>query len=150
MSDHQRSLEDLKAALGSGAAAPAGQEPDAALEALRMEHQLEMENLKAKHRIEAALLSRRPEPEPALEELRDRLQKAERRAAEAEQLEAELRQELRLSEETVAERREEILRLQEKLRAAANRLQADRLASQDASVSTRPSGSVRLRLLQLR
>lgn len=187
MSDHQRSMEELKVTLNSSPATPAGQEPDAqelkaTLEALRMEHQLEMENLKAKHKIEAALVTkeredlstrlqdlkeqlanpnqaRRPEPEArsgshAPEEVSEKLQKAERRAAEAEQVEAELRQKLELSEKKMVdyeslqkaqrESQEEIQRLEEKLRVTANQLQAvqaDRYSSQDANVRTGQSGS---------
>ncbi|XP_029703754.1 CAP-Gly domain-containing linker protein 2-like isoform X1 [Takifugu rubripes] len=180
VSDHQRSMEELKVTLNSSPTTPAGQEPDAqelkaTLEALKMEHQLEMENLKAKHKIEAALLTkeredlstrlqelkeqladpnqaRRSEPEArsgnqALEEVSEKLQKAERRAAEAEQVEAELRQKLELSEKKMVdygslqkaqrESQEEIQKLEEKLRVTANQLQAvqaDRYSSQDANV----------------
>lgn len=183
VSDHQRSMEELKFTLSSSPEAPAGQEPDAqelraTLEALKMEHQLEMENLKAKHKIEAALLSkeredlsarlqelkevsqtRRPEPEVrggrhALEEVSEKLQKAEHRAAEAEQLEAELQRKLELSEKMAADRealqkaqresREEIQKLEEQLRVTANQLQAlqaDRYTSQDANVRSRQSES---------
>lgn len=168
VSDHQRSMEELKVTLNSSSATPAGQEPDAqelkaTLEALKMEHQLEMENLKAKHKIEAALQTkeredlstrlqelkeqladphqaRRSEPEArsgnhALEEVSEKLQKAERRAAEAEQVEAELRQKLELSEKKMVdyeslqkaqrESQEEIQKLEEKLRVTANQLQAN-------------------------
>lgn len=129
-------MEELKVTLNSSPTTPAGQEPDAqelkaTLEALKMEHQLETENLKAKHKIEAALLTkeredlstrlqelkeqladpnqaRRPEPEArsgthALEEVSQKLQKAERRAAEAGQAEAELRQKLELSEKKMVD-----------------------------------------------
>lgn len=66
MSDHQHSLEELKATLSSDRATPEGQEQDAqelraTLEGLKMEHQLEMENLKAKHKIEAAILTKERE-----------------------------------------------------------------------------------------
>lgn len=179
-------MEELKVTLNSSPATPTGQEPDAqelkaTLEALKMEHQLETENLKAKHKIEAALLTkeredlstrlqelkeqladphqaRRPEPEArsgthALEEVREKLQKAERRAAEAGQAEAELRQKLELSEKKMVdyeslqkaqrESQEEIQKLEEKLRVTANQLQAvqaDRYSSQDANVRTDQSG----------
>lgn len=136
VSDHQRSMEELKVTLNISPVTPAGQEPDAqelkaSLEALKMEHHLEMENLKAKHKIEAALLTkeredlstrlqelkeqladpnqtRRSEPEArsrnqALEEVSEKLQKAERRAAEAEQVEAELQQKLELSEKKMVD-----------------------------------------------
>ncbi|KAI3373997.1 hypothetical protein L3Q82_022563, partial [Scortum barcoo] len=117
VSDHQQSLEELKATLSSDHAAPAGQEQDAlelraSLESLKMEHQLEMENLKAKHKIEAAILTKEREDlcarlqeakdqlangsqaeaksaKFALEEAADKLQKAEQRLAEMEKLQTE-------------------------------------------------------------
>nr|XP_046267741.1 CAP-Gly domain-containing linker protein 2 isoform X1 [Scatophagus argus] len=122
VSDHQRSLEELKATLSSDHATPAGQEQDAqelraTPEALKMEHQLEMENLKAKHKIEAAILTKEREDlcirlqelkdqlaegsqtwrtevevkssKQALEEATDKLQKAEQRLAEMEKLQLE-------------------------------------------------------------
>ncbi|XP_029468038.1 CAP-Gly domain-containing linker protein 2 isoform X2 [Rhinatrema bivittatum] len=57
VSDHQRSLEDLKGSLTTG---PDTQNKEvvelkAALESIKMEHQLEMENLKAKHEIETVV-----------------------------------------------------------------------------------------------
>uniref|UniRef100_A0A8C4HA98 CAP-Gly domain-containing protein n=1 Tax=Dicentrarchus labrax TaxID=13489 RepID=A0A8C4HA98_DICLA len=81
VSDHQRSLEELKATLCSDHTTPAGQELDAqelrtTLEALKMEHQLEMENLKAKHKIEAAMLTKERE------DLCTRLQEAKEQLAE--------------------------------------------------------------------
>lgn len=161
-------MEELKVTLNSGSATPAGQEPDAqelkaTLEALKMEHQLEMENLKAKHKIEAALLTKeREDLSVRLQELRERpeawrseveagekVERAERRAAEAEQVEAELKRKLDLLEKKMedyealqkaqAESREEIQTLEEKLRVTANQLQAlqaDRYGSQDANVRT--------------
>lgn len=191
VSDHQRSMEELKVTLSSSPeTGQAGQEPDvqelrATLEALKMEHQLEMENLKAKHKIEAALLSKeredlstrlqelkeqltdanqtwRSEPEArsgkhALEEVSEKLQKAERRVAEVEQVEAELQQKLKLSEKMMAdyealqkaqrESHEEIQKLEEKLRVTANQLQAaqaDRYTSQDANVRTDQSETSQL------
>lgn len=117
MSDHQRSLEELKVTLSSNRATPEGQELDAqelraAFEGQKMEHQLEMENLKAKHKIEAAILTKEREDlctrlqeakaqlaegsqtwraeaeakssKQALEEAADKLQKAEQRLAEME------------------------------------------------------------------
>lgn len=84
VSDHQHSLEELKATLSGDHAAPAGQEPDAlelraSLESLKMEHQLEMENLKAKHKIEAAILTKERE------DLCTRLQEAKDQLAEGNQ-----------------------------------------------------------------
>ncbi|XP_034540285.1 CAP-Gly domain-containing linker protein 2 isoform X2 [Notolabrus celidotus] len=84
VSDHQRSLEELKATLSSEHAAPEGQEQDAlelrtALESLKLEHQLEVENLKAKHKIEAAILTKERE------DLCSRLQEAKEQLAEGNQ-----------------------------------------------------------------
>ncbi|KAM4544468.1 CAP-Gly domain-containing linker protein 2 isoform 2-T2 [Odontesthes bonariensis] len=79
VSDHQRSLEGLKASMSREQAAPEGQEQDAqelrsTLESLKMEHQLEMENLKAKHKIEAAILTKEREDLcTRLQEARDQL-----------------------------------------------------------------------------
>ncbi|KAM4547306.1 CAP-Gly domain-containing linker protein 2 isoform 2-T3 [Fundulus diaphanus] len=118
VSDHQRSLEELKASLSRGPSAPQGQEQDAqelraTLESLKMEHQLEVENLKAKHKIEAAILTKEREDlctrlqeareqlaegrsdveaqsgKAALNEASQKLQKAEARLAEMERLQAE-------------------------------------------------------------
>ncbi|TMS14529.1 CAP-Gly domain-containing linker protein 2 [Larimichthys crocea] len=147
-----------------------------------MEHQLEMENLKAKHKIEAAILTKEREDlctrlqeakdqlaegnqawrteveakssKQALEEVTDKLQKAEQRLAEMEKLKmeqdkstGELRERLELSEKKMmdyealqkaqAESQEEIQKLEEKLRVTANQLQAiqaDRYTSHDANV----------------
>lgn len=84
VSDHQRSLEELKASLSGDRAAPAGQEQDpqelrTILESLKMEHQLEVENLKAKHKIEAAILTKERE------DLCTRLQEAKDQLAEGSQ-----------------------------------------------------------------
>ncbi|XP_041658100.1 CAP-Gly domain-containing linker protein 2 isoform X2 [Cheilinus undulatus] len=84
VSDHQRSLEELKATLSGDHPAPEGQEQDAqelrtALESLKMEHQLEVENLKAKHKIEAAILTKERE------DLCTRLQEAKEQLAEGNQ-----------------------------------------------------------------
>ncbi|XP_054902566.1 CAP-Gly domain-containing linker protein 2 isoform X3 [Poeciliopsis prolifica] len=79
VTDHQRSLEELKASLSRGQSAPQGQEQDAqelrtTLESLKMEHQLEVENLKAKHKIEAAvLIKEREDLFNRLQEARDQL-----------------------------------------------------------------------------
>lgn len=180
VSDHQRSLEDLKASLSRD-------HPDdrdalelrTTLESLKMEHQLEVENLKAKHQIEAALLikeredlcarlqeaggpTRRPDADTngtkaALDEASEKLQKAEARLAELEELRveqdrtsAELRHRLELSEEKMTdyqslqkaqeESQEEVQKLEEQLRVRANQLQAlqaDRYSPHDANVSSR-------------
>ncbi|XP_060942563.1 CAP-Gly domain-containing linker protein 2 [Limanda limanda] len=122
VSDHHRSVEDLKASLSSSHDAPEGHEQDAqerraVLESLRMEHQLETENLKAKHKIEAAILTKEREDlcsrlqeakeqleqgshtwraeaelksgKQALEEATGKLVKAEQRLAEMETLQTE-------------------------------------------------------------
>ncbi|KAM6907491.1 CAP-Gly domain-containing linker protein 2 isoform 2-T2 [Xenentodon cancila] len=79
VSDHQRSLEELKTSLSRDQDAPEGQKQDAqelrtSLESLKMEHQLEVENLKAKHKIEAAILTKEREDLYArLQEARDQL-----------------------------------------------------------------------------
>lgn len=131
VSDHQRSLEELKASLTSDHATPAGQEQDAqelraTLESLKMEHQLEVENLKAKHKIEAAILTKEREDLCArLQEAKesnpawrtdveaksaDKLHKAEQRLAEMEKLKMEqnksteeLRERLELSEKKMSD-----------------------------------------------
>ncbi|XP_074528162.1 CAP-Gly domain-containing linker protein 2 isoform X2 [Halichoeres trimaculatus] len=102
VSDHQRSLEELKATLSSDHVAPEGQEQDAqelraALESLKLEHQLEVENLKAKHKIEAAILTKERE------DLCSRLQEAKEQLAEGSQAlrsEAEARSGKQVLEET--------------------------------------------------
>uniref|UniRef100_A0A8C3G9P7 CAP-Gly domain containing linker protein 2 n=1 Tax=Cyclopterus lumpus TaxID=8103 RepID=A0A8C3G9P7_CYCLU len=185
--DHQRSLGDLKASLSGDRPAPAGSEQDAqelraALESLKTEHLLGVENLKAKHKIEAAILTKEREDfctrlQEAKEQLAEvkrargvealvdsggersleaaeKLQKAEQRLAEMEELRAEqdksterLRERLELAEEKTAdyqalqkaqaESQEGIQRLEEKLRVTANQLQAiqaDRYTSHDANV----------------
>ncbi|XP_062261923.1 CAP-Gly domain-containing linker protein 2 isoform X1 [Platichthys flesus] len=81
VSDHHRSVEELKASLSSSHEAPEGHEQDAqerraVLESLKMEHQLETENLKAKHKIEAAILTKERE------DLCSRLQEAKDQLAE--------------------------------------------------------------------
>ncbi|XP_078010844.1 CAP-Gly domain-containing linker protein 2 isoform X4 [Phascolarctos cinereus] len=62
-SDHQRSLEDLKATLNSG---PNTQHKEivelkAVMESIKLEHQLELGNLRAKHDIETAVLAKEKE-----------------------------------------------------------------------------------------
>ncbi|XP_034033636.1 CAP-Gly domain-containing linker protein 2 isoform X2 [Thalassophryne amazonica] len=158
------------------------QELRAALESLKMEHQLEVENLKAKHKIEAAILTKEREDlcgrlqeatdqlaegsqtwrtdaeakssKQALEEVAEKLQKAEQRLAEVEKLHVErdhsakeLREQLELSEKKMmdyqalqkaqAKSQEEIQKLEEELRVTTNQLQAiqaDRYTSHDANV----------------
>ncbi|XP_061659746.1 CAP-Gly domain-containing linker protein 2 isoform X2 [Syngnathoides biaculeatus] len=152
VSDHQQSLEDLKASFSRNQLTPEGQEPGvqelrAALESLKMEHQLEVENLKAKYKIEAAILTKEREDlcarlqeakdnsgREAVEEATDKLQRAEKRLAEMELLQREhdrtvqeLGERLELSESKVSDYQalqEEVQKLQEKLRVTANQLQA--------------------------
>ncbi|XP_027717595.1 CAP-Gly domain-containing linker protein 2 isoform X1 [Vombatus ursinus] len=62
-SDHQKSLEDLKATLNSG---PNTQHKEivelkAVMESIKLEHQLELGNLRAKHDIETAVLAKERE-----------------------------------------------------------------------------------------
>ncbi|XP_051954488.1 CAP-Gly domain-containing linker protein 2-like isoform X2 [Xyrauchen texanus] len=85
--DHQRALEELKASLtgDDGAAESSGREGErttpemrAALESLKMEQQLELVNLKARHEIEAAMMAKEREDLRArLQELRDQLEESE-------------------------------------------------------------------------
>ncbi|XP_069613548.1 CAP-Gly domain-containing linker protein 2 isoform X2 [Ranitomeya imitator] len=74
VSDHQRSLEDLK---GSLVTSPDSQHKEivelkASVESLKMEHQLEIENLKAKNEIEIAVhIKERETLKSKLQEIRD-------------------------------------------------------------------------------
>ncbi|XP_069002029.1 CAP-Gly domain-containing linker protein 2 isoform X1 [Embiotoca jacksoni] len=124
VSDHQRSLEDLKASLSGDRTTPDGQEQDAqelraALETLKTEHQLEAENLKAKHKIEAAILTKERE------DLGARLQEAKERLAEGAQTwraEAEAHSGRRALEEAIADK----LQKAEQRLAEAEKLRAER------------------------
>lgn len=85
--DHQRALEELKSSLigGRGSSENSGGEGEgttpemrAALESLKMEQQLELENLKAKHEIDAAVMAKeREDLRSRLQELRDQLKENE-------------------------------------------------------------------------
>ncbi|XP_059405899.1 CAP-Gly domain-containing linker protein 2-like isoform X4 [Carassius carassius] len=85
--DHHRALEELKASLTGdrGSSENSGGEGEgttpemrAALESLKMEQQLELENLKAKHEIDAAVMAKEREDLRArLQELRDQLEENE-------------------------------------------------------------------------
>lgn len=97
--DHQKALEELKSSLmserrngaaegqeeGEGGSGGAGgitatttPEMRVAMESLRMEQQLELENLKAKHEIEVAVLSKeREDYRTRLQELRDQLDESD-------------------------------------------------------------------------
>ncbi|XP_036624030.1 CAP-Gly domain-containing linker protein 2 [Trichosurus vulpecula] len=76
-SDHQKSLEDLKATLNSG---PNTQHKEivelkAVMESIKLEHQLELGNLRAKHDIETAVLAKEKESLLGkLEQARDELE----------------------------------------------------------------------------
>uniref|UniRef100_A0A8C1XK49 CAP-GLY domain containing linker protein 2 n=1 Tax=Cyprinus carpio TaxID=7962 RepID=A0A8C1XK49_CYPCA len=139
--DHQRALEELKASLTGdrGSSENSGGEGEgttpemrAALESLKMEKQLELENLKAKHEIDAAVMAKEREDLRArLQELRNQLEENE----ENWKIQVELlKEELELAEKKMvdyealqkaeAQSRAEILSLQEKLRVSENRLQA--------------------------
>ncbi|XP_049598441.1 CAP-Gly domain-containing linker protein 2 isoform X2 [Syngnathus scovelli] len=151
VSDHQQSLEELKTSFSGERSTPEGQELRATVEGLKMEHQLEVENLKAKYKIEAAILTKEREDlaarlqeakdhtsSEALEEASDKLQRAEKRLAEMEALQREsdrsaqeLKERLEISEQKLADYRslrevsqEEVQKLREKLRVTANQLQA--------------------------
>ncbi|KAI4902073.1 hypothetical protein NFI96_033535 [Prochilodus magdalenae] len=82
--DHQRALEELKASLSSDRGASEGEKGDAPeipWESLRMEQQLEVENLKAKHEIEVAVVTKeREDLRTKLQELREQLEESEENA----------------------------------------------------------------------
>ncbi|KAF5899826.1 CAP-Gly domain-containing linker protein 2 isoform X1, partial [Clarias magur] len=155
--DHQRALEELKSSLNSDSKASEtsggdgdGPTPEvrATVESMRMEQQLEVENLKAKHEIEVAVLAKeREELRVKVQELQDKLEESEENCRNNQDLtesaeklqEAELkvtglRERLELAEKKMADyealqnaeaqSRAEILDLQEKLRVSENRLQA--------------------------
>ncbi|XP_037125351.1 CAP-Gly domain-containing linker protein 2 isoform X1 [Syngnathus acus] len=148
VSDHQQSLEELKTSFSGESSTPEGRELRATVEGLKMEHQLEVENLKAKYKIEAAILTKEREDlvarlqeaedhtgSEALEEAGGKLQRAEKRLAEMEALQREsareLKERLEISEKQLADSRslrevsqEEVQKLREKLRVTANQLQA--------------------------
>lgn len=171
--DHQRALEELKSSLSndSKASETSGEDGDgptpetrASVESMRMEQQLEVENLKAKHEIEVAVLAKeREELRAKVQELQDKLEDSEENARsnpelgesmeklqEAELKAAGLRERLELAEKKMADyealqnaeaqSKAEIRDLQEKLRVSENRLQAveaDHI-SQDVNVSSEP------------
>lgn len=167
--DHQRALEELKSSLNndSKASETSGGDGDvptpemrAALESMRMEQQLEVENLKAKHEIEVAVLAKeREELRAKVQELQDKLEESEENSRNNQELESmeklqeaelkvvRLKERLELAEKKMADyealqnaeaqSRAEIRDLQEKLRVSENRLQAvetDNI-SQDVNVS---------------
>ncbi|XP_016101535.1 CAP-Gly domain-containing linker protein 2-like [Sinocyclocheilus grahami] len=82
--DHKRALEELKASLtgdrDTSGAEGEGTTPEmrVALESLKMEQQLELVNLKAKHEIDAVVMAKEREDLRArLQELRDQLEESE-------------------------------------------------------------------------
>uniref|UniRef100_A0A673IUZ2 CAP-Gly domain-containing linker protein 2-like n=1 Tax=Sinocyclocheilus rhinocerous TaxID=307959 RepID=A0A673IUZ2_9TELE len=146
--DHKRALEELKASLTgdreTSGAEGEGTTPEmrVALESLKMEQQLELVNLKAKHEIDAAVMAKEREDLRArLQELRDQLVESEENwkiqvesHEEQEKATQLLKEQLELAEKKMvdyealqkaeAQSRAEILSLQEKLRVSENRLQA--------------------------
>ncbi|XP_077595959.1 CAP-Gly domain-containing linker protein 2 isoform X2 [Stigmatopora nigra] len=147
VSEHQQSLEELKASFCSDPSGPEDREPAtqelrANLEGLKMEHQLEVENLKAKYTIEAAILTKEREDLAARlreaekgagghssEEAADKLRRAEKKLAEMEALTRErdrsareLKERLESSESETSDCRVEMKKLQEELRVTANQL----------------------------
>ncbi|KAL6463431.1 hypothetical protein MHYP_G00278220 [Metynnis hypsauchen] len=82
--DHQRALEELKASLTGNRGASDGEKgdvPEIPWESLRMEQQLEVENLKAKHEIEVAVVTKeREDLRTKLQELREQLEESEENA----------------------------------------------------------------------
>uniref|UniRef100_A0AAR2L5X3 CAP-Gly domain-containing protein n=1 Tax=Pygocentrus nattereri TaxID=42514 RepID=A0AAR2L5X3_PYGNA len=78
--DHQRALEELKASLTGDRGTSDGEKGDVP-ESLRMEQQLEVENLKAKHEIEVAVVTKeREDLRTKLQELREQLEESEENA----------------------------------------------------------------------
>uniref|UniRef100_A0A3B4B1N1 CAP-Gly domain-containing protein n=1 Tax=Periophthalmus magnuspinnatus TaxID=409849 RepID=A0A3B4B1N1_9GOBI len=164
--DHEKSWEELKSSLKSPPSALSGQEPDAqellvCVESMKMEHQLEMENLKAKHKIEAAILSKeRDDLSLRLQEAwkQERSEDVLRRSLDQRSSELEALQQahthsldtVRRLEQELSERlesqvlpedynhsRDTIHRLEEELRVTTNQLQALQAqhTSQEANVS---------------
>ncbi|XP_017555025.1 CAP-Gly domain-containing linker protein 2 isoform X3 [Pygocentrus nattereri] len=82
--DHQRALEELKASLTGDRGTSDGEKgdvPEIPWESLRMEQQLEVENLKAKHEIEVAVVTKeREDLRTKLQELREQLEESEENA----------------------------------------------------------------------
>ncbi|XP_033906780.1 CAP-Gly domain-containing linker protein 2 isoform X5 [Acipenser ruthenus] len=80
VTDHHRSVEDLKLALtsdGTGIQPKEVVELKASLESLKMAHQLELENLKAKHEIEMAVhIKDKEDHRTRLQETRDELEES--------------------------------------------------------------------------
>ncbi|XP_062844913.1 CAP-Gly domain-containing linker protein 2 isoform X2 [Trichomycterus rosablanca] len=176
--DHQRALEELKSSLlgdpkapGSDGADGEGPVPEtrAAVESLRMEQQLETENLKAKHEIEIAVLAKeREELRAKVQELQDKLEESGQefldppeKLQEAELRAAELRGRLELAEKKMADyealqsaeaqSKAEIRDLQERLRVSENRLQAvdaDRIGQDDKVIENNDTSEEKITLKQ--
>uniref|UniRef100_A0A6Q2Z7W8 CAP-Gly domain-containing protein n=1 Tax=Esox lucius TaxID=8010 RepID=A0A6Q2Z7W8_ESOLU len=146
VNDHQRSLEDLKATLSSRNGSAESQEPQeliTSLESLRMEHQLELENLKARQEIEVAMLTKEREDlrsrlqyavdqlgdssqnwKNQLRDAREELQKAHLRLRERLELAEKKIEDYEALQKAEAQSRAEIHSLEEKLRVTENQLQA--------------------------
>ncbi|KAG7314553.1 hypothetical protein KOW79_021856 [Hemibagrus wyckioides] len=182
--DHQRALEELKSSLTSDSKASDssggdgdGPTPEmrATIESMRMEQQLEVENLKAKHEIEVAVLAKeREELRTKVQELQDKLEESEENARSNQELnesveklqEAEikvgrLRERLELAEKKMADyealqnaeaqSRAEIQDLQEKLRVSENRLQAveaDRIGQDVNMIENNDNSEEKIKLKQ--
>lgn len=166
---HQRALKEIKSSLTneskdseSSGGDEDGPTPEmrAVIDSMRMEQQLEVENLKAKHEIElAVLVKEREELRVKVQELQDKLEESEENARSNQEIESmeklqeaelkvvRLKERLELAEKKMADykalqsaeaqSRAEIHDLQEKLRVSENRLQAveaDHI-SQDVNVS---------------
>ncbi|XP_078082147.1 CAP-Gly domain-containing linker protein 2, partial [Mustelus asterias] len=112
VSDHQKSLEELKVSLIAGSDVQNSElvELRATIESLKMEHQLEWENLKAKHEIEMALHIKEKE------DFRVKLQEAK---YEVEECNANWRNKL---EVTTSQHRQELQILIDQLRNTELRL----------------------------
>ncbi|XP_053341248.1 CAP-Gly domain-containing linker protein 2 isoform X1 [Clarias gariepinus] len=182
--DHQRALEELKSSLinDSKASETSGGDGDgptpevrATVESMRMEQQLEVENLKAKHEIEVAVLAKeREELRVKVQELQDKLEESEENTRNNQELnesveklqEAELkvtglRERLELAEKKMADyealqnaeaqSRAEIRDLQEKLRVSENRLQAvdsDHISQDVNMIENNDSSEEKIKLKQ--
>ncbi|KAK3527373.1 hypothetical protein QTP86_021912, partial [Hemibagrus guttatus] len=180
--DLQRALEELKSSLTSNSKASDSSDGDgpspemrATIESMRMEQQLEVENLKAKHEIEVAVLAKeREELRTKVQELQDKLEESEENARsnqelnesteklqEAEMKVGRLRERLELAEKKMADyealqnaeaqSKAEIRDLQEKLRVSENRLQAveaDRIGQDVNMIENNDNSEEKIKLKQ--
>uniref|UniRef100_A0AAR2L2J1 CAP-Gly domain-containing protein n=1 Tax=Pygocentrus nattereri TaxID=42514 RepID=A0AAR2L2J1_PYGNA len=141
--DHQRALEELKASLTGDRGTSDGEKgdvpevrPDLEI-SLRMEQQLEVENLKAKHEIEVAVVTKeREDLRTKLQELREQLEESEENA----RVQAETRSTqhtLELKEATERLQKAELrVRLREQLELAEKKM-ADYEALQSAEAQSK-------------